>query len=273
MLGSGDEIVPVDQTPLEWQIRNSNNAMLVALLERLGCDVTDLGVAADEPDAIRAAIEPGLEYDALFITGGMSMGQFDYVPKVLLELGVQLKISKVRMKPGKPFVFGTKRRSTEDRVPSAGEKVPSAEASAGDKSAASSLETQHSAPATQHSALSTSSFVFGLPGNPVSAFVCTLRLASRVLARLAGGPPRERWVTGRIEQGLPANGPREFYQPVIYRTPTSHKSTQNELPNIEVLSWKGSADVFTLAKANALLIRTENEPALPKGTMVRVLEI
>jgi molybdopterin molybdotransferase len=163
----------------------------------------------------------------------MSMGAYDYVPAAFADLGVDLKITKVRVKPGKPFVFGVKH---------------DAESSA-------------------------NRFVFGLPGNPVSAFVCTLRLASRILARLNGGAPQERWLTGRLESGLPANGPREFYQPVIRKGPVGHKSAQNELPGIEMLNWRGSADVFTLARANALLVRAENEPALPKGTMVRVLEI
>jgi molybdopterin molybdotransferase len=257
VLGTGDELVPVGDQPAAWQIRNSNNAMLVALLERLGCDVTDLGVAPDDPDAIRDAIaRAGPVADALFVTGGMSMGEYDFVPKVLVGLGYALKVSKVRVKPGKPFVFG---------VVSSQSSVVSSEGSRG----------ADRAPTTDHGPLTTDSphFVFGLPGNPVSAFVCTLRLASRVLARMAGGVPQERWLAGRLEAGLPANGPREFYQPVVRRVPTGLKSAQNELPAIDVLNWKGSADVFTLARANALLVRAENEPALPKGTMVRVLEI
>jgi molybdopterin molybdotransferase len=257
VLGTGDEIVPVDQQPDPWQIRNSNNVMLVALLERLGCEVTDLGVAKDDPDAIRDAVIAGLAYDALFVTGGMSMGEFDYVPKVLVEQGVTLKVSKVRMKPGKPFVFGVKQGTEPPRHEGTKDEEddPTLRASVPDATVPSSA------------------FVFGLPGNPVSAFVCTLRMASRVLARLAGGEPRERWLTGRIDAGLPMNGPREFYQPVIRRAPAGLKSVQNELPAIELLNWKGSADVFTLAQANALLVRAENEPALPKGTMVRVLEL
>jgi len=227
VLGTGDEVIPITQDPTPAQIRNSNNLMLVALLERLGCEVSDLGTVPDEPAQIRGALEKGLAYDALFVTGGMSMGQFDYVPRTLLELGLQLKITKVRVKPGKPFVFGTRQDT----------------------------------------------FVFGLPGNPLSAFVCTLRLASRLLARMGGGVPQERWMIGRLEAGLPANGPREFYQPVIYRPATGLKSAQNELPAIEPLAWRGSADVFTLARANGLLVRPENEPTVPRGTMVRVLEI
>lgn len=234
VLGTGDEIVPIDQTPGPAQIRNSNNVMLLALLKRLGCQATDLGVVADDPAAIRERLVEGMRHDALLVTGGMSMGAHDHVPRLLAELGVDLKITKLRIKPGKPFVFGV-RSSAEHSAPSA-------------------------------------TYVFGLPGNPVSAFVCTIRLASRLLARMAGSTPEERWVMGRTDVGLPANGPREFYQPVIRTVAAGGKSAQAEFATITPLAWKGSADVFTLASANALLVRAENDPPLPKGTIVRVLE-
>src|SRR5204863_9029715 len=117
VLGTGDELVPVGQTPGAAQIRNSNNVMLVALLRRLGCDVTDLGIAADTPEAIREALARGLAYDALFVTGGMSMGAYDYVPRTLAELGVALKVTKLRVKPGKPFVFGRRGDACVARTP------------------------------------------------------------------------------------------------------------------------------------------------------------
>ena len=83
----------------------------------------------------------------------------------------------------------------------------------------------------------------------------------------------ERWLTGRLEAGLPANGPREFYQPVVRTVSMGHTSLRSEFASIVPLGWKGSADLFTLAKANALLVRGENEPPVPKGTVVRVLQI
>ena len=216
VLATGDELVPIDQTPGPAQIRNSNSLMLVSLLKRLGCAVTDLGVVRDTPDAVRSALADGMRFDVLFVTGGMSMGQHDYVPRTLAELGVDLRITKLRIKPGKPFVFGVK----DGR------------------------------------------FVFGLPGNPVSGFVCTVRLAARLLARLSGLDPEPRWLTEPLVSPLPANGPREFYQPAVFTE-----------KGVTVLEWKGSADVYTLAAANALLVRAENEPARPAGDVVRVLEL
>ena len=252
VLSTGDELAEPGATPDGAKIRNSNGPMLVALLKRLGCRVTDLGQCRDEPDLLRAKLREGLGHDALFVTGGMSMGERDYVPRLLVELGVELRVTKLRIKPGKPFVFGVGRREGADGAPTTG---PNSELR--------TLNFSSSSPA----------FVFGLPGNPVSAFVCTVRLASRLLDRLAGGEVREHWQTGRLEVGMVPNGPREFYQPVIRYQPAGRNSAASVLASIRPLTWKGSADLFTLAAANALLVRADNEPALPLGTVVKVLEI
>jgi molybdopterin molybdotransferase len=216
VLSTGDELVAIDQTPGPAQIRNSNSIMLASLLRKLGCDVIDLGIVRDDPAATREALLHGMQHELLFVTGGMSMGDYDYVPRTLIELGATLHITKLRIKPGKPFVFGTK---------------------------------------NEH-------FVFGLPGNPLAGFVCTVRLASRLIARLRGEKAVDQWRDVKLGESLPPNGPREFYQPVLLQSGVA-----------KPLKWKGSADVFTLARANALLVRAENEPALETGAAVRVLEV
>ncbi len=238
VLSTGDELVQIDQTPGDNQIRNSNNSMLVAMLNRLRCDVRDLGTARDAPAEIRHAMEEGLAADVLIVTGGMSMGTHDYVPQLIRDMGFEMKVTKLRIKPGKPFVFAMKSETCDP-----------------------------SAPATHR-------YIFGLPGNPVSGFVGMLRLTSRLLARLAGGEIHERWLAGRLDAGLPGNGPREFYQPVIWTPPSEGgTSSRNEFAAVTPLPWKGSADIYTLAAANALLVRSENEPPMAKGTLIRVLEI
>src|SRR5262249_1361726 len=92
VLSTGDELVPIDAKPGPAQIRNSNNIMLVALLKRFGCDAMDLGTVRDDFAAIRGMIDVGYSFDILFVSGGMSMGQYDFVPKALIDLGVELKI-------------------------------------------------------------------------------------------------------------------------------------------------------------------------------------
>jgi molybdopterin molybdotransferase len=101
----------------------------------------------------------------------------------------------------------------------------------------------------------------------VSGFACTLRLCSRLLARLAGGHPEEHWTNAALESALPSNGPREFYQPAQLL-----RDAHNP-PRVRGLEWKSSGDVFTLARADCLIVRPENDPARPMGSVVRVLEI
>lgn len=277
VLATGDELVAVDREPGPSQIRNSNSLMIVSVLQRMGCHVTDLGTVRDDQDLIRAALSRGLDFDALFVTGGMSMGEHDYVPRLLLELGVDLKITKLRMKPGKPFVFGMRewREGGDKGTRGHGDKEQEPKAIA-DETTAGKMKLQAANPPVPLSPsplVPASSFVFGLPGNPVSAFVCTIRLASRLLTRMAGGAIEERWLTGKIDSGMPVNGPREFAQPALRVVAPGRDSSHGEFATIVPLKWKGSADLFTLARANCLLIRPENDPPLPKGTVLRVLEI
>ena len=262
VLSTGNEIVPYDQVPSGPEIRNSNAIMLVALLKRLGCDVTDLGSVRDERDAVRDALRNGFGFDLLFVTGGMSMGAYDYVPRTLVELGADLRITKLRIKPGKPFVFGVVKDEEGQR-----EKGTQGQREAEDRPGASKLAPASASPSVPQSLIPSvparSTFLFGLPGNPVSAFVCTVRLAARLVARLRGeAAAGEKWVHASLAEPLPANGPREFYQPVVCRDGVATP-----------LKWKGSADVFRLAAANGLLARAENQPALPAGASVRVLEV
>src|SRR5256885_5396580 len=83
ILATGDELVPIDAQPQPQQIRNSNTLMLEALLTRFGCVVTDLGLVKDDMPSLRAALEKGLAFEALFITGGVSVGADDLPPKTL----------------------------------------------------------------------------------------------------------------------------------------------------------------------------------------------
>jgi len=216
ILATGDELVAIDQTPQPHQIRNSNSTMLLALLTRIGCEVTDLGVVPDQMPPLLDAIRRGATFDALFITGGMSVGAYDLPPKALQQLGADTRITKLRIKPGKPFIFGKLREC----------------------------------------------FLFGLPGNPLAGFVCTARLASRLLRRMMGADPSIGETSATLGADLPGNGPREFYQPA---------KTNGSIA--QPLAWKSSADVFTLAQADALLIRPENDPPHCAGATCRLLRL
>jgi len=108
ILATGEELVPVSAVPGPGEIRNANSSSLLAACRRAGVPADDLGVARDEPSDLRARIAAGLERDVLIVSGGVSMGEWDFVPGVLQDLGVAIHFATVRMKPGKPTVFGTR---------------------------------------------------------------------------------------------------------------------------------------------------------------------
>ncbi len=107
VLATGNELVDIDQKPAGAEIRNSNTPMLAALLSDDGVDVVSLGIAPDDVAGLTKSIEYGLECDGLCITGGVSMGAYDFVPDVLAKCGVEVHFHKMASKPGKPTLFGT----------------------------------------------------------------------------------------------------------------------------------------------------------------------
>lgn len=106
IISTGDEVVDIDDKPSPYQIRNSNAYAIEAVLKQHSISPTLLHLPDDEK-TIRQQLQQALEeFDVLILTGGVSMGKFDYVPKVLEELSVQLLFYKVQQRPGKPFWFG-----------------------------------------------------------------------------------------------------------------------------------------------------------------------
>jgi molybdopterin molybdotransferase len=108
VLPTGDELVAAHEHAGPGQIRNSNGPMLLAALAAHGMTPVDLGVGRDAPEDLRQKISLGLECDVLLISGGVSAGVLDLVPKVLAKLGVRELFHKIRMKPGKPLWFGVR---------------------------------------------------------------------------------------------------------------------------------------------------------------------
>ena len=93
------------QMPQPGQIRNSNAYCLASQLRFMGFDADYLGIARDNREELRRKMLLGLERDVLIITGGVSMGEYDFVRNVFQDLGLEILFSKVAIKPGKPTVF------------------------------------------------------------------------------------------------------------------------------------------------------------------------
>ncbi|MCC9168568.1 molybdopterin molybdotransferase MoeA [Pontibacter harenae] len=106
VISTGDELVEVDQIPLPYQIRRSNNYTIKAALQKYSLHA-DLLHIPDEQVQMRSQLMQCLQqYDVLILSGGISMGKFDFIPQVLEELKVEKLFHKVQQRPGKPFWFG-----------------------------------------------------------------------------------------------------------------------------------------------------------------------
>jgi molybdopterin molybdotransferase len=233
VLTTGDELVSPGAVPQGGQIRNSNHPMLCGLLREAAFatvgegTLLDLGSCGDDAPSLRQLLQRGLrEADLMVVSGGMSMGTRDLVPPLLRELGVELLVEKVRMKPGKPFLLGRWE----------GLKAQGKEAT----------------------------WVAGLPGNPVSAFVTFQRLVRPAIARLLGVVEGPALVGAAAAVEMPPNGDREFYLPCRLRR-------EGAALLAEPLPWKGSADLFTLARAEGLIVRPAEGKAVARGDLIEVL--
>jgi molybdopterin molybdotransferase len=155
LFSTGDELVmPGDVAPQAMPpgaIYNSNRFFLCALLRRLGCEVSDLGIVPDRREATVAALKSAADHHDLILTsGGVSVGEEDHIKPAVMHLG-SLDLWQIAMKPGKPFAHGWVRRDA------------GAGADAG----------------------SACHFI-GLPGNPVSSYITFLLLVRPFLLKLQG---------------------------------------------------------------------------------------
>jgi len=107
ILATGDELIPVENRPTAGQVRNSNAAVLRALVESANASPVVLDSARDDETALRRNIVLGFQCDMLCVTGGISAGTLDLVPGVLTSLGSTLHVHKINIKPGRPTIFAT----------------------------------------------------------------------------------------------------------------------------------------------------------------------
>lgn len=202
IVSTGDELVGVDETPGPGQIRNSNAWSLMGQVQTLGLEAEFLGIARDNREELERFLIEGLKRDVLIMTGGVSVGEYDFVKEVFTAAGLEILFDKVAMKPGKPTVFARK----------------------GDR------------------------LVFGLPGNPVSAFVAFELFIRPALARLYGmkGPGQMK-VRGVLTAEVNQSAGRTTYLP-------ARVTVAGDSFGIEPLAWKGSGDVVGFARADAMLV-------------------
>ncbi|MDZ4075244.1 MAG: gephyrin-like molybdotransferase Glp [Hylemonella sp.] len=150
LFSTGDELVMPGDVPPEQMapgaIYNSNRFFLRALLQRMGCEVTDYGIVPDQREATLQALQGAAQnHDLVLTSGGVSVGEEDHIKPSVQQLG-ELDLWQISMKPGKPFAYGKLYRSGPQ-------------------------DACHFA---------------GLPGNPVSSYVTFMLLVRPFLLRLQG---------------------------------------------------------------------------------------
>ncbi|MEO8734946.1 MAG: gephyrin-like molybdotransferase Glp [Edaphobacter sp.] len=153
IVATGDELVELDETPGEQQIRNSNSYGLAALVAKSGGKAIRLPIARDQRDELEKIILKARSCELMLLSGGVSMGKYDLVEEVLRAMGAEFFFTGVRMQPGKPVVFG--------KLPVSGD-FPA-------------------------------QFFFGLPGNPVSTqvtFHCFVQPMLRAMCGAGVSPPQ-----------------------------------------------------------------------------------
>jgi molybdopterin molybdotransferase len=107
ILSTGDELVEPEKTPEISHIRNSNAYQLLAQVARAGASGRYYGIAPDVEETTYEMIQKALnDNDLVILTGGVSMGDFDFVPAVLSKAGVKILFDQVNVQPGKPTIFG-----------------------------------------------------------------------------------------------------------------------------------------------------------------------
>jgi molybdopterin molybdotransferase len=95
--------------PKSFQIRNSNSSQMLAQISEMGVNANYGGIIKDEERALREKVSAALESsDIIFLTGGVSVGEYDFMPTVLENLDFEILVSETAIKPGKPMVFARK---------------------------------------------------------------------------------------------------------------------------------------------------------------------
>jgi molybdopterin molybdotransferase len=221
ILATGDELVHLGETPGSGQIRNSNSYSLYAQTVAAGAEPVLLGIGRDNLEDLRAKIQRGLEHEILLVSGGVSMGKYDFVEQVFAEFGVRVLFDSVAMKPGKPTVLGYRDET----------------------------------------------FVFGLPGNPVSTIVAFRMFVMPIIqSLLKSSESRTNTLRACLEAPAKCDAARTAIVPALVRF-------DGQCYRIQVAPWRGSSDLAGLSRANALVVIPNAEGSLQVGEWVDFLSL
>ncbi len=109
VFATGSELVEPHEKPLSFQIRNSNSSQIMAQLDEIGVNGKYGGIINDDFNETKAKMGHAFEKsDVVILSGGVSEGDFDFIPKVIKELGFDILLTRIAVQPGKPIIFARK---------------------------------------------------------------------------------------------------------------------------------------------------------------------
>ena len=215
LFSTGDELCSIGSPLAPGAVYDSNRYTLWGMLTRLGCEVIDMGVVKDEPAALEAAFREAANCaDAIITSGGVSVGEADFIKQLMAQLG-EVAFWKIAMKPGRPMAFG---RINAGKI--------------GD--------------------VRSSAWLFGLPGNPVAVMVTFYQFVQPALLRLMGIdplPPLPSFAARCVAPMKKGKGRTEFQRGILFQEngewcvrPTGHQGSG-------MLSSMAKADCFIVLEA------------------------
>jgi molybdopterin molybdotransferase len=231
VLATGDELVAVAEPIGPGKIRNSNEYVQAALVEKYGGEAVMLGIARDTAPELTAKIHQGLaqQVDLFLTSAGVSIGDFDLVKTVLAGEG-KMQFWQVGIKPGKPLAFGWLHYRQTDE---ASRQIP----------------------------------LIGLPGNPVAAMVAFEVFARPAILKLAGQREWEkRSLKARLDEPVSNSGRRHYMRAFVYRDEEGYRVTTRD-SSVQV---QGSGILTSMVWANCLVVVPEGETHLAKDATVNI---
>ncbi|MBW4475108.1 MAG: molybdopterin molybdotransferase MoeA [Stenomitos rutilans HA7619-LM2] len=251
ILSTGDELVSIDQPLQPGEIVDSNQYALASLVAQAGAIPVRLGVVVDDPEALKVAIAAAIaQADIVLSSGGVSVGDYDYVEDILAALGGDIHIRSVAVKPGKPLTVATFEQEA-----------------GGAEEAEGQQPTPYSTPHTPHPK---HTLYFGLPGNPVSALVTFWRFVEPALRKLSGLPEaawKPRFVRATTRVALRSDGTRESYL-------WGHLHLVDGLYEFRLADGNhSSGNLINLAGASGLAVVPVGQTHIGSGEFIQVMQI
>jgi molybdopterin molybdotransferase len=220
---TGDELVSVGKKLKAGEVYDSNRYTLWGMLERLGCEVVDLGVVRDDPKKLEAAFRKAAAgADAVVTSGGVSVGEADFTKQMMAKLG-EVVFWKIAMRPGRPMAFG--------RIRGRGK----------------------------------SSYLFGLPGNPVAVMVTFYHFVRGALLYMAGRSDTELpLLRAKSETAMRKKPGRTEYQRGILESKNGEWS-------VRLTGAQGSGILRSMSEANCFIVLGHEQGSVAAGDYVQVM--